>query len=264
MFSATLRRIQLADSTAYDMIARHRVRIGEMRDPDTPDPRDEPEESSPTIAGAGPEEKDNLPEPKPELPPPAPRVVLVLKGALAIALAEIRSFDQCPDNKAAITECVFRVWREATLTASSVHEARTYCSRLVARLPEEEKKANPLLVAFANAAPSATLCDVVRIVFHRLVRSCPREEQEGIAEIIAETAKDELEAIRELNRQPASLATTSEPVPSEPETNNETPSEPTPAPIKHRRRSSLGENLPQPNDDRKQVRGEVVNESAAA
>ena len=75
-FSNALRRIHLSDSTAYDMIKRHRIRIGEIPDPDAPDPREEEEENSHTTAGAGPEEGDDLPELSQN---PAPRVVLVVK-----------------------------------------------------------------------------------------------------------------------------------------------------------------------------------------
>jgi hypothetical protein len=42
-FSAALRRIKLAASTAHDMVARHKVKIGEMEDPDGPDSRNEEE-----------------------------------------------------------------------------------------------------------------------------------------------------------------------------------------------------------------------------
>ena len=77
-FTAALRRIHLSDSTAYDMIKRHRIRIGEIPDPDAPDPREEVEENSHTTAGAEPEDGDDLPEPTPRQKP-APGVVLVLK-----------------------------------------------------------------------------------------------------------------------------------------------------------------------------------------
>jgi hypothetical protein len=42
-FSAAVHRIGLGESTAWDMRMRHRVQIGEMPDPDAPDPRDEEE-----------------------------------------------------------------------------------------------------------------------------------------------------------------------------------------------------------------------------
>ena len=71
-FSNALRRIRLSDSTAYDMIKRHRIRIGEIPDPDMPDLRDEVEENSRTAAGAGSEEWDNMPEPKPRQHPAPP------------------------------------------------------------------------------------------------------------------------------------------------------------------------------------------------
>jgi len=38
-----LHRIGIAESTAWDMRMRHRVQIGEIPDPDIPDPRDEEE-----------------------------------------------------------------------------------------------------------------------------------------------------------------------------------------------------------------------------
>jgi hypothetical protein len=41
--AAAVQRIGIAESTAWDMRMRHRVQIGEMPDPDAPDPRDEEE-----------------------------------------------------------------------------------------------------------------------------------------------------------------------------------------------------------------------------
>jgi hypothetical protein len=61
-FSAALRRIRLSDSTAYDMIKRHRIRIGEIPDPNVLDSKDEVEGNSPADAGAGAEAWDDLPE----------------------------------------------------------------------------------------------------------------------------------------------------------------------------------------------------------
>ena len=68
-FSAALRRIHLSDSTAYDMIKRHRIRIGEIPDPDALDARDEVEENSQTVAGPRSEEGNDLPEPGQEIAP---------------------------------------------------------------------------------------------------------------------------------------------------------------------------------------------------
>lgn len=68
-FSAALRRIRLSDSTAYDMIKRHRIRIGEIPDPNALDPRDGIEENPLTVAGAGAEEGDDLPESGQEIAP---------------------------------------------------------------------------------------------------------------------------------------------------------------------------------------------------
>jgi len=42
-FSAAVRRLGIGESTAWDMRLRHRVNIGEIPDPDAPDPRDEEE-----------------------------------------------------------------------------------------------------------------------------------------------------------------------------------------------------------------------------
>ena len=41
--AAAVQRIGIAESTAWDMRMRHRVQIGEIPDPDAPDPRDEEE-----------------------------------------------------------------------------------------------------------------------------------------------------------------------------------------------------------------------------
>jgi hypothetical protein len=77
-FSIALRRIHLSDSTAYDMIKRHRIRLGEIPDPDAPDPRDEADENSPAIGGTGPQEGDDRPEQQ-SAEKLAPRLVLLSK-----------------------------------------------------------------------------------------------------------------------------------------------------------------------------------------
>jgi hypothetical protein len=77
-FSTALRRIHLSDSTAYDMIKRHRIRLGEIPDPDSPDSRDEADENLPTIGGTGPKEGDNSPEQQ-SAEKLAPRLSLVSK-----------------------------------------------------------------------------------------------------------------------------------------------------------------------------------------
>jgi hypothetical protein len=101
-----------------------------------------------------------------------------------------------------------------TRQGESVDDARVYCLDVIGKLPDEEKKANPLFLAFANCAPSAPLRDVVGIVFWYLARNGPIEEQQTTAESIAEAVKDELDFIlKQKTRQ--SPAHASEPLPDE-------------------------------------------------
>jgi hypothetical protein len=281
LFSATLRRIQLADSTAYDMIERHKIRIGEMKDPDAADPRDEEEGEESKEIEDGKATAANESQISKIKPPRIPRVVLTLADDIKEAIANIRRFDQYPDDKTAIKECVLHVGRESitssamnpdpkkwTKWAESVDDAREYCLKLLAMLPEEQKKANPLFLAFANSKPSAPVRDLVRTIFRYTARNGPPEEQESTAEIIVEAAKDELDLIREeLNRKAPPPPSTSEPVPSEPALSDGPLSEPTPAPTKPRRRLMLDlddDGLPKSSVDHEQVLGEASDESEAA
>lgn len=59
-----LHRFGIAESTAWDMRMRHRVQIGEIPDPDAPDPRDEEEDPA---QGKG-ESKGNTDKPTERVP----------------------------------------------------------------------------------------------------------------------------------------------------------------------------------------------------
>jgi hypothetical protein len=123
-FSAALARMGLPDSTAYDMIFRHQIRIGEREDPAASDPRNEEEEEEEGIgeredpAASDPrneeeeeEEEENDPR-KETKPSPSPKVVLILKGELAEAVKEIRAFHGYKDDKTTIIESVLLVRRQ--------------------------------------------------------------------------------------------------------------------------------------------------------
>lgn len=99
-FSAALARMGLPDSTAYDMIFRHQIRIGEREDPAASDPRNQEEEE---------EEIDPRKETKPS---PPPKVVLILKEEFAEAVKEIRAFHGYKDDKTTIIESVLLVRRQ--------------------------------------------------------------------------------------------------------------------------------------------------------
>ena len=100
-FSAALARMGLPDSTAYDMIFRYQIRIGEREGPAASDPRNEEEE----------EEEETDPR-KETRPLPAPKVVLILKGEFAEAVKEIRAFHGYKDDKTTIIESVLLVRRQ--------------------------------------------------------------------------------------------------------------------------------------------------------
>ena len=88
--SAAVHRIGIAESTAWDMRMRHRVKIGEIPDPDAPDPRDE-EEGQPQGEVESKGDTDEPMEPVPseqassEAPPsePAPAPIKLRRRLLA-------------------------------------------------------------------------------------------------------------------------------------------------------------------------------------
>ncbi len=117
--------------------------------------------------------------------------------------------------------------KEWTRRGVSVGDAQKFCSEVFAKLPEEEKDANPLFLAFTHCPPSSTLRDIVRIVFRYLVRNGPIDGQRAIAESIAEAAQVELDFIREQQTRQATSATQEQAL-GEAEINIEPPSEPPP------------------------------------
>jgi hypothetical protein len=100
------------------MIARHKIRIGEMEDPDAPDTRDdeeqeeeegESEEAKPESGVAKKEKKRTVgsgPRGK------SPNVTLSLSGPMRKAVDALKIHFHQPNNKAVIQFCVLRVWRE--------------------------------------------------------------------------------------------------------------------------------------------------------
>jgi hypothetical protein len=117
-FSAALRRLKLAASTAYDMIAQHKIKIKEMADPDAPDSRDEVAEQSGKTESGGAGRVTELPTVKDNLKPRYPKVVLTLNGEFAEAVAGIQSIRPFPDRKRAIEDCVIHMWRKMMARAA--------------------------------------------------------------------------------------------------------------------------------------------------
>jgi hypothetical protein len=117
-FSAALRRIKLAASTAYDMIARHKIRIGEMEDPDAYDTRDDEDEGE---KGDAEEEQDENEEQSTgsssnrgakggKARPKA--AIITLSGTIAEAVTAIQNYYHKTNAKEVITFCVLRVWSD--------------------------------------------------------------------------------------------------------------------------------------------------------
>jgi hypothetical protein len=130
MFSATLRRIQLADSTAYDMITRHRVRIGEIPDPDAYDSRDDVEEEEEAEKGSSEEEQDENEKESTESSSANYRgaksrkarpkaAVITLSGTIAEAVTAIQNYYHKANAKEAIKFCVLRVWGDLNVPLAS-------------------------------------------------------------------------------------------------------------------------------------------------
>ena len=109
-FRAAMRRIGLAYSTGYDMVRCHAISIGEAKDPDADDSRDEVAEQSGKTENGGAGHVADPPKTNPN--PRYPKVVLTLKGEFAEAVAGIKSSHNFPDSKQAIEECVLLVWRK--------------------------------------------------------------------------------------------------------------------------------------------------------
>lgn len=107
-FSAALHRLDLAASTAYDMIARHRVRIGEIPDPDAYDSRDDEEEENEEKTGATRGVSNGRVKKRKSTRPQT--AVITLSGTIAEAVNEIQSFYHKANPREAIQFCVLRVW----------------------------------------------------------------------------------------------------------------------------------------------------------
>jgi hypothetical protein len=67
-FRAAMRRVGLAYSTGYDMVRRHAISIGEAKDPDAPDSRDEAGEQSGESENRGAGYVADPPNPNPRFP----------------------------------------------------------------------------------------------------------------------------------------------------------------------------------------------------
>ncbi|MGA7243687.1 MAG: hypothetical protein WBX19_10910 [Terracidiphilus sp.] len=109
-FSAALRRINLPSTTAYDWITRHKIRIGEMDDPDAYDPRDDEdeggEEKAETTKSTSKRGGGRRPTGR------AKTAVITLSGSIAEAENDIQTFYHKANPKEAIQFCVLRVWSE--------------------------------------------------------------------------------------------------------------------------------------------------------
>jgi hypothetical protein len=156
-FSAARRRLELAASTAYDMIQRHKIRIGEMEDPDAPDSRDdeeeqeeqkEGEETKPKVGGAKMKNRRAAP---PRQRGASPRVSLSLSGPIRKAVDAVKIHFHQPNAKAVIQFCVLRVAREIDTPLASrgddaIAHSRSRRSPLI--LPDND---DHLSVATANS-----------------------------------------------------------------------------------------------------------------
>jgi hypothetical protein len=125
-FSAVLRRIKLPASTAFDMITRHKIKIGEMVDPDAHDSRDDEEEGAEQDEESGDEEdeeksevgdtrKESRRNARPRRPRgPSSKVTLALSGTIREAVDGIQAHYHKTNAKEVVTFCVLRVWGELT------------------------------------------------------------------------------------------------------------------------------------------------------
>jgi len=114
-FSAALRRMRLAASTAWDMVVRHQIKIGERKDPDIIDPRDEVEEPSNDDQEVTEPERKQKTQPKSKPKSAVPKIVLAVDDELEEAIAGIRSFHDYPDDVTTVRESVLRTWRQLAM-----------------------------------------------------------------------------------------------------------------------------------------------------
>jgi hypothetical protein len=120
-FSAALRRMRLPASTAWDMVVRHQIKIGERKDPDIVDPRDEVEEPSNEDQDDTEPERKQKTQPKSKPKSAMPKIVLAVDDELAEAIAGIRSFHDYPDDVTTIRESLLCTWRQLAMPTIEDH-----------------------------------------------------------------------------------------------------------------------------------------------
>ena len=141
-FRVALRRLKLPASTAYDMVNRHKVKIGEKEDPDATDSRDEEEKeeegSDESKSESGGTRNRHHRSGRRRRSQSSPTVAIALSGKIAEAVTAIQTYYNQPSAAEVIKFCVLRVWRELEMPLGS--RVADCSSPLVA--PEVEATAN--------------------------------------------------------------------------------------------------------------------------
>jgi hypothetical protein len=130
---------KLPYETAHYMVRWHHIHtLKDKTDPDAQDPRDEEEPNpKPKLPG------DESAKPKPTKPNTvrAPRVTLVLKGELAMAVNFIMEKEKHLDAKTTITESVLRCYRQ--LTTPTVSFTAAGAQKRTAKKPVKKRTKEP-------------------------------------------------------------------------------------------------------------------------
>jgi hypothetical protein len=123
-FSATLRMLKVPQSTAWDLVTRHRIAIGEIPDDEANDDRDELEEPEPGESDSSESESSDNEESgsggskrtRPRVNNrPRRTVSIVISGELANAIDALRAFYHWGNDKEAIKKTVLRAYLELTV-----------------------------------------------------------------------------------------------------------------------------------------------------
>jgi hypothetical protein len=103
------------------MVVRHQIKIGERKDPDIVDPRDEVEEPSNEDQDDTEPERKQKTQPKSKPKSAMPKIVLAVDDELAEAIAGIRSFHDYPDDVTTIRESLLCTWRQLAMPTIEDH-----------------------------------------------------------------------------------------------------------------------------------------------
>jgi P-loop Nucleotide Kinase1 len=127
-FSATLRLLEVPQSTAWDLVGRHKIAMGEIPDDEADDDRDDLDEPKP--GEDGPEPDEGGPN------PPANKgggsggskrkrskghnwvrrtVTLVISGELATALDALRAYHHCGNDRDTLKKVVLNAYQRLTV-----------------------------------------------------------------------------------------------------------------------------------------------------